>query len=113
MYPTRGSDDEKLNALLQAYASACPTPEVSANFMPDLWRRIESRQSYTFSFRRMASALVTTALALSLALGVMSLRRVNPNSYSQSYIEALAEANTLETPEIVGQVGVEISEPGR
>src|SRR5579863_6727594 len=113
MVPMRGNDEERLDALFRAYRDACPTPEVSANFMPNLWKRIEARQTYTFSFRRMANAIVTAALALSLGLGVyMSIPR--SNSYSpQTYIEALAEANPLDTPDIVGPVHMELTDTGR
>jgi hypothetical protein len=108
----RGNDDEranaekldgqKLDALFRAYHSACPVPEPSANFMPSLWARIESRQTFTFSFRRMAAGFVTAAVALSLGLGVYtSIPHANPNS-PQTYLEALAEARPLDAPEIVG-----------
>jgi len=98
----RGSDDEKLDALFRAYRDSCPVPEASANFMPSLWAKIESRQTFTFSFRRMTTGFVTAALALSLALGVyMSMPHANPNS-PQTYLEALAEARPLDAPEIVG-----------
>jgi len=111
MYPMRGSDDEKLNALFWAFGSACPDPDPSANFMPTLWQRIEARQSLAFSFQRLASAFVTAALALSIALGVyMSIPR---SSYFQTYIEALAEDNALETPEIVTPVRLDLADPGR
>jgi len=61
----------------------------------------------------MASAFVTAALALSLGLGVyMSLPHSNPYS-PQSYIEALAEANPLDAPDIVGPVHLELTDPGR
>ncbi|MBZ5583858.1 MAG: hypothetical protein LAQ30_16940 [Acidobacteriia bacterium] len=104
MNPMRGSDDEKLDALFRAFGE-CPVPEPSVNFMPTLWGRIESRQSFTFSFRRMANAFVTAALALSVALGVyMSMPRSNQSYYSQTYVEALAEANSLDAPDIVGPV---------
>ena len=112
MCQMHGSDEERLDALFRAYARACPTPEPSANFMPDLWQRIEARQSYTFSFRRMANAFVTAAVALSIALGVYtSVVGSNPNYFAQSYIDALAEANPLDAPEIVAPVSVEL--PGR
>jgi hypothetical protein len=114
MNSMRGNVDARLDALLRAYREACPTPEPSANFMPDLWQRIESRQSFTFSLQRMASAFVTAALALSLALGVyMSIPRSNPASYSQSYLEALADANTLDIPDYVSPVRLELSDTGR
>jgi len=113
MESMRGNEEQRLDALFRAYRDACPTPEASANFMPNLWSRIEARKTYTFSFRRMANAFVTAALALSLGLGVyMSIPR--SNAYSpQSYIEALAEANPLDTPDIVGPVHLELSETGR
>ena len=98
MFAMRGNDEERLDALFRAYRDACPTPEASANFMPNLWQRIEARQTYTFSFKRMANALVTAAVALSIVLGVyMSIPSTN-GYVSQSYTEALAEANTLDAP---------------
>ena len=109
----RGNDDERLDALFRAYREACPTPEPSANFMPNLWQRIESRQNFTFSFQRMANAFVTAAVALSIALGVyMSIPPSNA-SYPLSYLEALADANALDTPDYVAPVRLDLSEQGR
>lgn len=100
-----GRDEKELDHLFRAYANACRAPEASANFMPDLWQRIESRQSFTFSFRRMANTLATAAVALSIALGVyMSIPHNTPIYANTSYIEALAEANPVDAPEIVGPV---------
>jgi hypothetical protein len=87
----RGSDDEQLDALLHAFREACPAPEASANFMPNLWQRIEARQSFTFSLGRMAGAFVTAALALSLALGVFLSLPSSSTYYSQSYVETLED----------------------
>jgi Ser/Thr protein kinase RdoA (MazF antagonist) len=113
MNPMRGNNEERLDALFQAYHAACPIPEASANFMPELWRKIESRQTVTFSFRRMASAFVTAALALSIALGVyMSVPHTNPYS-PLTYVEALSEADPLDTPDIVDPVHIDRPDPGR
>jgi hypothetical protein len=94
-----GSQDDQLDAMFRAYRDACPAPEPGVNFMPQLWRRIESRQSYTFSFRRMANALVTAAVAASICLGVYTTIHRAPESagYSQSYVETLAENNAIDT----------------
>jgi hypothetical protein len=106
----RGNDDEKLDALLRVYRDACPDPEASVNFMPTLWARIESRQTFLFSFRRMANAFVTAAVALSIALGVyMSIPRSAPGSTPETYVEALADANPLDNPAIVSPVRVELN----
>jgi hypothetical protein len=110
MYSMRGNDNEKLDALFRAYRDACPDPEASANFMPTLWSRIDSRQTFLFSFRRMANAFVTAAVALSIALGVyMSIPRSNSGSYTGTYIEALADANPLDAPDIVGPVRLDLT----
>ena len=114
MQPMRSSEEEKLDALFRAFASACPDRDPSANFMPNLWRQIEARQTYTFSFSRMANALATAAVALSIALGVyMSIPHGTSANQSQSYIEALAEANTVDAPDIVGPVRFDPSAPSR
>jgi hypothetical protein len=98
----RGNEDENLDALFRAYRDACPDPEASANFMPTLWARIDSRQTFLFSFRRMANAFVTAAVALSIALGVyMAVPRSTPGSAPETYVEALADANPLDNPDVV------------
>lgn len=108
----RGNDDQQLDALFRAYREACPDPEASANFMPTLWARIESRQTFAFSFRRMVSGFVTAAAALTIALGVyMSIPHSSPSPASQSYLEALADANpsSVEAPEIIGTPHLDLS----
>ena len=98
----RGNDDERLDALFLAYRDACPEPEASANFMPNLWARIEARQTFLFSFRRMANAFVTAAVALSIAFGVyMTVPRPVQVSTPETYVEALAAAQPLDNPDIV------------
>ena len=114
MQPMHGSssDDERLDALFREFAMACPDREPSANFMPKLWQQIEARQTYTFSFRRMANALVTAAVALSIVLGVyMSIPQAGYSN--QTYIEALADANAIDTPEFVGPVHLDPSDSAR
>ena len=91
----RGSDDRRLDALFQAYREACTAPETSANFMPNLWARIEARQSFTTVFQRMGNLLATAAVALSLVLGAyMAVPRPTPKPMDQTYVEILAEGAT-------------------
>lgn len=113
MNPMRGSNDDKLDALFAAYRTACPDRDGSANFMPELWKRIESRQRFTFSFLRMASGFVTAALALTIAMGIyMAIPHSNSNM-PQSYLEALAEARPLDAPDYVTPAHLDLSDPGR
>ena len=108
MNSMHGSDDQELDVLFRAYHDACAAPEAGANFMPNLWARIESRQRFTFSFRRMANALTTAAVAASLALGIyMAIPRSISADYSQSYVEALAEANAPDSMDLVNPVALE------
>jgi len=110
MNSMHGNENERFDALMAAYRSACGSPEASANFMPELWARIESRQSVTFSFRRMANVFATASMALSLVLGIyLALPRSNP-AVSQSYVEALAEASTPDAQDFVNPVSLELAE---
>ena len=103
-------DDDQLDVLFRAFRDACPTPEPGVNFMPQLWRRIESRQKFGFSFPRMANALVTAAVAATICLGVYTtIRRSDAALYSVSYVEALAEANVIDT-DLVAPARLEIDQ---
>src|SRR5262249_8114040 len=112
MDPMRGRDEEQLDAIFEVYRRACPVPDASANFMPNLWSRIEARQRTTFSFRRMAQAFVTAAVALSIAL-VVSMAMPHPNLSSYSYVEALDEANASDASDLVVPARFEAPESGR
>jgi len=81
--------------------------------MPNLWQRIESRQTVTFTFRRMANAFVTAAVAMSLALGVYMAIPRTPSTIPMSYIEVLAESRPLETPDFVTPVSLDLADHGR
>jgi hypothetical protein len=88
-----GSDDARLDALFQAYRTACPDPEPSANFMPLLWQGIEARQSVSAVFSRLARNLTTAALALSILLGLAASFSGSHAGQlpGDSYVEVLAE----------------------
>src|ERR1017187_4996999 len=109
MNPMRGSDDQELDALFWVYHDACPVPEAGANFMPNLWARIESRQRSTFSFRRMANALTTAAVAASLALGIyMSLPRSSAFENTRTYVEDRADGVTPDTMDLVNPAPLDL-----
>lgn len=87
----RGGDNE-LDALFRSYREVCPDREPSANFMPELWRRIEERQRSVFFMGRWARAFVTAAAVLSMAMAAYLYIPSNHNSLfsAESYVEALA-----------------------
>lgn len=112
MNPMRGNfenrnNEEKLDALFRAFAQ-CPTPEPSVNFMPTLWQKIEARQTFTFSFRRMANAFAAAAVALTLALTVYTYAPHSASQVpSQSYVDVLADSHPLVAPELVSPARLE------
>jgi hypothetical protein len=112
MIPMRGSNDEKLDALFRAFA-ACPTPEPSANFMPTLWQKIESRQTFTFSFRRIANTFAAAAVALTLGLSVYMYVPHAAALPSQTYVDVLAEAHPIVAPDLLSPAQMEVIESGR
>ena len=85
--------NRRLQNLLEAYREACDVPEPGQNFMPEVWRKIEARQSVSLFFNRLARGFVATAFALSLILGAFVILPSQQNSafYSGSYVEALAD----------------------
>lgn len=105
----RASEEDRFDALLQAFRDACPAPEPDPNFMPHLWSRIEARRMSAFSFQRMANALVTAAVAACICLGVYTTLHRSDTQYSQSYVEALAAANAIDS-DLAAPVRLEIDQ---
>ena len=101
-WTNRGDNNADLDALFGAYRDACPDPDASANFMPELWRRIEERQRSVFFLGRWARALVTAAAVLSLGMAAYLYIPHGSNSIFsvESYVEALAAGHTQDAPEL-------------
>src|SRR5215472_4372140 len=109
MFPeNQGSQEERLNALFRAYGGACVPPEPSANFMPQLWQRIESRQTFSFFFRRVARGFVTAAVAATLAMAVY-LTVPRASSYASTYVEVLAASHNTENPDLLETAGYDLA----
>ena len=87
---TEGTESLQLDRLFRAYREACPDPEAGANFMPQLWAKIDAREKSTNLFGRMAKTLVTAALAASVILGLlMSTVSQSSSTYNGTYLDAL------------------------
>ena len=84
------SDEDRLNEFLRRYRESCEDPEASANFMPQVWSKIEMRQASTNWFDGMAKALVAAAIAVSL-LGGFLISSANQSSafYKTTFVDAL------------------------
>jgi hypothetical protein len=83
--------ESKLTALWMRYREACPDPEPSPEFMPELWKRIESRRQATLNvlIRRWVEVCVITALALSLFVTTIAPRWQRLPVYQSTYVDAL------------------------
>jgi hypothetical protein len=90
--------DDKLDALWAEYREACPDPEPSANFVPEVWQRIEARRRATSSLlRRWVEAWVMAALTLTLLIAAFLIPRYQRQPvYQSTYADVLAEADTLD-----------------
>ena len=88
--------NSKLDALWLEYRNAFPDPEPSANFMPNLWQKIEARRVETTSvFRRLAQACVMGAVALTLVMVVLIPRIQREPVYSATYVDVLDAAHSV------------------
>ena len=89
----------RLDDLFRTYRAVCPDLEVSANFVPNMWARIEAHEISVNWFGRAAKVLVTSALALSAILGMMISSRNQPGAFfDATFVEALRadQASALE-----------------
>lgn len=84
--------NNEVDALFQQYKSAVPDPEPSANFMPELWRKIEGRQTFTLRIRKLTQLFVAAAAALSLLFAIVQVVPKSPELRG-TYVDALAEAH--------------------
>jgi len=83
---------DELQTLFASYREALPDPDASANFMPELWTAIESRQVVAYSFRRLARTIVTGAAALSLLMSLMFIRPAAHHlTMTSTYVDVLAD----------------------
>src|SRR6266849_10888514 len=103
------NDEERLIALFGAYRDTCPDPEPSANFMPQLWQKIEVRERASTVLGRLARNVVTATLALSsiLALAVSISYSRMETLPSETYVEVLAEQHAGENRDYVEPVHIE------
>ena len=85
-----------VQAMFASYREAMPDPDAGANFMPQLWTRIDSQRNFTFKLGRFAKGFVSVALASCLAMSLLFLNSGGPISpvYGETYLDALADADS-------------------
>ena len=91
--------DQRLNTLFGEYRESVSDPDPSANFMPELWGRIERRRTAALSFRRLSRVFVAASATVSFALGLLVLNAPQQPAavvYQSTYIETLTETQPAE-----------------
>jgi hypothetical protein len=95
--------NSELDHLFAQYAAAVPDPEATANFMPELWRKIEARQRLVVRIKRLTQVFLAAAAAICLLFG-MILQVPVPSApvVRGNYVDALADANPAENLAALG-----------
>lgn len=96
-------ENQQLDHLFEQYRTAVPDPEASANFMPELWRRIEARQFFLVRLKKLTQAFVVASAAICLLLGiVLQVPAAKQQVVTGNYVDVLASANPTEDLSAVG-----------
>jgi hypothetical protein len=66
-------NNDELNELFVNYKAAVPDPDPSANFMPQLWRNIEARQTLMLRVRKLTQVFVGAAAAVCLLFAMIQV----------------------------------------
>ncbi len=91
------SDDSQLDELFERYRDSCPEIEPDNNFMPRLWRKIESRHNFWFVFQRQARTATTVCAALCLVLLALNFSSPAQNHRATAtYTDALLAEHSAE-----------------
>jgi hypothetical protein len=92
---------EKLDGLWAEFRSLSPDPEVSAQFMPNLWQKIEARRvDPVFIFRRFAKICVMATVAVILIFALSISRLQYEPGISTNYVDALDAAHAGDYVEV-------------
>ncbi len=104
--------NDELNALLAKYKAAVPDPDPSANFMPELWRKIEARQSLLLRIRKLTQVFVGAAAAVCLLFAMIEVvPGVTGREVRGNYVDVLAAANPADNLASLGIVPHESTDP--
>jgi hypothetical protein len=105
-------ENRELDPLFAAYRTAIPDPDGSVNFMPELWRKIESRQFFVVRLKKLTQVFVVAAAAICLFLGIALQLPVSTGQQvvRGNYVDVLADANPAENLSAVG-IRVDYVEP--
>lgn len=104
--------NNELGGLFTEYRAAVPDPEPGVNFMPELWRKIEARQSLMRRVRKLTRVFVGAAAAFSLVFTMIEvIPGASRSEFHGSYVDALAAANPADNLAALGIVSHDSADP--
>ncbi len=104
--------NDQLNGLFAEYKQAIPDPDPGANFMPELWRKIEAKQSFTLRVRKLTQVFVGAAAAVCLLFAMIEvIPGASRPEVHGSYIDVLAAAHPVDNITALGIAYHDSSEP--
>jgi hypothetical protein len=104
--------NNELQTLFASYRAAVPDPDATANFMPELWRRIQARQTLMLRVRKLTQVFVGAAAAACLLFATIQVvpGRSRPEVHA-SYVDALAAAHPADSLAALGIVPKDSTDP--
>ncbi len=93
--------NDELNGLFASYKAAVPDPEPSANFMPELWQRIDGRRSILLRVRKLTQVFVAAAAALCLLFAMVQVLPGRAD-LAGTYVDVLADSMPIENLAALG-----------
>jgi len=89
--------NNELDQLFGEYKRLVPDPDPSASFMPELWRKIEGRQSLVMRIRRLTQVFVAAAAAICVVFALFLAIPSSDNPVlNGNYVDLLAETHPAE-----------------
>lgn len=94
------ADHPEYSRMWDAYRAACPEIDPSADFMPRLWQKIDSRRTFSMRVRVLARGFATAAAGLCLLFSALSLTVGSSNSLPAgvTYVDILAADHSADRP---------------
>src|SRR5271154_3390310 len=104
--------NSELKMLFASYRGAVPDPDASANFMPELWRRIQARQTLVIRVRKLTQIFVGAAAAACLLFAMIQVvpGGSRPEVHA-TYVDALAAAHPADNLAVMGIAPKDTADP--
>jgi len=90
--------NNELDDLFAGYKAMLPDPDPRSDFMPELWRKIEARQSLVVRIKKLTQVFVAAAAAICVVLALLlTVPRTDKAPINGNYVDVLAEIQPAES----------------